>query len=141
MEQAMKIQPYLFFNGQCDEAIDFYGRALNAKVTELMRFKESKETMESGMVPADAGDKVMHASLKIGEQEIMISDGQCGGTANFQGMSLTITVADDAEAEKTFAAIGDGGHVQMPMGKTFWASRFGIVADRFGVSWMVMSPL
>ena len=135
----MKIQPYLFFNGQCDEAIAFYSRALGATVTELMRFKESKETMESGMVPADAGDKVMHASLKIGEQEIMISDGECGGKPNFQGISLTITVANDSEAEKTFVAIGDGGQVQMPLGETFFASRFGMVADRFGVSWMVIT--
>jgi PhnB protein len=137
----MKIQPYLFFNGRCDEAIDFYGRTLGATVTELMRFKESKETMESGYVPADFADKVMHSSIRIGEQEIMASDGMTKEKQNFQGVSLTISVENDAEADRVFAALGDGGQVQMPMDKTFFASRFGMVADRFGVSWMVMSPL
>ncbi|MCD6075807.1 MAG: 3-demethylubiquinone-9 3-methyltransferase [Rhodospirillales bacterium] len=137
----MKIQPYLFFNGRCDEAIDFYGRTLGATVTELMRFKESKETMESGYVPADFADKVMHSSIRIGEQEIMASDGMTKEKQNFQGVSLTISVDNDAEADRVFTALGDGGQVQMPMDKTFFASRFGMVADRFGVSWMVMSPL
>ena len=137
----MKIQPYLFFNGRCEEAIDFYGRALGAKVTELMRFKESRETMESGYVPADFAEKVMHCSIRIGDQEIMASDGMTSEKQNFHGVSLTITVANDAEADRTFAALLDGGQVQMPLDKTFFASRFGMLADRFGVSWMVISPL
>jgi len=135
----MKIQPYLFFNGRCDEAIAFYGRALGTQVTNLMRFKESKETMESGAVPADFADKVMHANLKVGDQEFMLSDGMSKEKQNFQGVSLTIAVDTDAEAERIFNALSEGGHVQMPMNKTFFASRFGMVADPFGVSWMVLS--
>jgi PhnB protein len=96
----MKIQPYLFFNGRCDEAIEFYGRTLGAQVTEMMRFKDSKETMESGYVPADFADKVMHSSIRIGEQEIMASDGMTKEKQNFQGVSLTLTVANDASSTR-----------------------------------------
>lgn len=136
----MKIQPYLFFNGRCDEAIDFYGRALGAKVTQLMRFKESEETMKSGAVPADFADKVMHASLKVGDQEFMVSDGMTKEKQTFKGVSLTISADNDAEADRFFNALSKDGQVKMPMNKTFFASRFGMLADQFGVEWMVMSP-
>jgi PhnB protein len=135
----MKIQPYLFFNGRCDEAIDFYGRALGAQVTNLMRFKEHKESIESGSVPVDFADKIMHAHLKAGDLEFMVSDGMSKEKQSFQGVSLTISVGTDTEAERIFKALGDGGQVQMPMEKTFFASRFGMLADKFGVSWMVIS--
>jgi PhnB protein len=128
----MQIQPYLFFEGRCDEAIEFYRRTLGAEVTMLMRFKESPEPPAHG-----TEDKVMHANLRIGETTVMLSDGRCLGKPGFQGFALTLIVAGESEAERLFAALGDGGQVQMPMTKTFFSSRFGMVADRFGVSWMI----
>ena len=130
----MQIQPYLFFDGRCDEAIEFYRSALGAEVTMLMRFKDNPDP---GMGQPMAGDKVMHASLRIGETTILVSDGHCQGRPSFQGFSLSLTVRDDAEAERLFAALADGGQVQMPLAQTFFSSRFGMVADCFGVLWMV----
>ncbi len=130
----MQVQPYLFFDGRCEEAVEFYRKALGAEVTMLMRFKESPEP---SMAPPGAGDKVMHVSIRIGETTILASDGQCQGRPGFQGFALSLTVANDAEADRRFAALADGGQVQMPLSKTFFSSRFGMVADRFGVSWMV----
>ncbi len=134
----MKVEPYLFFDGRCEEALEFYRRTLRAEVTMLMRFKDSPEPAQPGMVPPGSENKVMHASFRIGESTLMGSDGRCLGKPNFQGFSLSITVPNDAEAEQLFAALGDGGQVQMPLTKTFFSSRFGMVADRFGVSWMVI---
>ncbi|MEN3294426.1 MAG: PhnB protein [Burkholderiales bacterium] len=133
----MEVQPYLFFNGRCEEAINFYRKALGAEVITLMRFKDSPQPAEPGMVPPGSENKVMHASVRIGETTLMASDGQCTGQPEFKGFSLSITAPDDAEAERLFAALADGGQVQMPLAKTFWTSRFGMVADRFGVSWMI----
>ena len=130
----MQVQPYLFFDGRCEEAVEFYRRALGAEVTMLMRFKESPDPAG---VPAGGEDKVMHMSFRIGESTVLASDGQCLGGPTFQGFSLSLTVSKDAEAERTFAALADGGQIQMPLAKTFFSSRFGMVADRFGVSWMV----
>lgn len=129
-----QVQAYLFFNGRCEEAVEFYGRTLGAKVTELMRFKESPEPT---MCPPDAGNKVMHMSFRIGETTVMASDGQCQGASNFQGFALTLLVASEAEAERLFTALSDGGQVQMPLTRTFFSPRFGMLADRFGVSWMI----
>lgn len=133
----MALQPYLFFNGRCEEAIEFYQRALGAKVEMLMRFKESPEQPPPDQVPPGSGDKVMHASLKIGDTVVMASDGNCTGKTEFAGFSLSLTVADAAQADRVFNALAEGGQVQMPMGPTFWSPRFGMVADRFGVGWMV----
>lgn len=133
----MQIQPYLFFNGRCDEAIEFYGSALGAEVTLLMRFKDSPEPPQCAL-PADAEDKVMHASLRIGETILLVADGICRGQPSFQGFSLTLTVASENEADRLFAALADGGQVQLPLAKTFFSPRFGMVSDRFGVSWMVL---
>ena len=135
----MHVQPYLFFDGRCEEAIEFYKKALGAKVEMFMRFKESPEPPQPGCMAPGSDDKVMHASFSIGDTSIMASDGQCQGKPSFQGFSLSLTAADDAEAERLFAAISDGGQVQMPLAKTFFASRFGMAADRFGVTWMVLS--
>ena len=128
----MQIQPYLFYNGRCEEAINFYRAALGAEVTMLMRYKESPE-------PASHGDpeKVMHASLRIGETTLLVSDGRCSGQLSFEGFALSLTVRDDAEAQRLFAALSDGGQVQMPLAKTFFSSNFGMVNDRFGVLWMI----
>jgi PhnB protein len=133
----MQIQPYLFFDGRCEEAVEFYRRTLGAEVTMLMRFKDSPDPQEPGMVPPGAGDKVMHMSFRIGETTVLASDGRCEGRPSFQGFSLSLTVPHEAEAERLFAALADGGQVQMPLTKTFFSSRFGMVADRFGVSWMI----
>ena len=131
----MQIQPYLFFEGRCEEAIEFYRRTLGAEVTMLMRYKDSPEP---AMNPPDAGDKVMHASFRIGDSTVMASDGRCQGQPSFQGFSLSLTVSDEAEADRMFAALADGGQVQMPLAKTFFSPRFGMVADRFGVPWMII---
>ena len=133
----MQVQPYLFFDGRCEEAVEFYRSAIGAEVTMLMRFKDSPEPHEPGMVPPGAEEKVMHVSFRIGETTVLASDGRCAGQASFQGFALSLTVLDDAEAERVFAALADGGQVQMPLTKTFFASRFGMIADRFGVSWMI----
>lgn len=133
----MQVQPYLFFDGRCEEAIEFYRKTIGAEVAMLMRFKDSPE-QSIGMMPPGAENKVMHASLRIGDSMVMASDGQCLGKPNFQGFSLSLEAPDDAAADRLFAALADGGQVQMPLAKTFFASRFGMVADRFGVSWMII---
>ena len=133
----MQVQPYLFFDGRCEEALDFYRSALGAEVTSLHRFKDSPEPHAPGMIPSGAENKVMHASFRVGSTTVLASDGRCTGHPSFQGFSLSLTVPNDAEAERLFAALGQGGQVQMPLTKTFFSSRFGMVADRFGVSWMV----
>jgi PhnB protein len=134
----MQVQPYLFFDGRCEEAIEFYRKALGAEVTMLMRFKDSPEPHPPGMCPPGTDDKIMHASLRIGDTTVMASDGQCQGKPSFQGFSLTLNAPDEAEADRLFASLADGGQVQMPLAKTFFSSRFGMVADRFGVSWMII---
>ena len=134
----MQVQPYLFFDGRCDEALELYRRALGAEVTMLMRFKDSPEPHQPGMIPPGSENKVMHTCLRIGDTSVMASDGRCSGQPSFQGFSLSLTVPNDAEAERLFAKLADGGQVQMPLAKTFFSSRFGMVADRFGVSWMII---
>jgi PhnB protein len=133
----MQIESYLFFNGRCEEAIEFYQRALGAEVLMLMRNKESPEPPPPGTMPPGSEDKVMHATLRIGTSNLMLSDGYCDGKPAFTGFSLSLDAADEAEAERLFAALSDGGTVQMPLAKTFWSPKFGMVADRFGVGWMV----
>lgn len=131
----MQIESYLFFNGRCEEAIAFYQRALGAEVLMLMRNKESPEPP-----PPGSEDKVMHATLRIGTSHLMLSDGDNDGKPVFTGFSLSLDAADEAEAERLFAALSDGGTVQMPLAKTFWSPKFGMVADRFGVGWMISVP-
>ena len=133
----MQIQPYLFFNGRCEEAIEFYKRALGAEVLMLMRNKESPEPPPPGTMPPGSENKVMHATLRIGTSNLMLSDGYCDGKPAFTGFSLSLDAANEAEADRLFAALCDGGTVQMPLAKTFWSPKFGMVADRFGVGWMV----
>lgn len=135
----MQVQPYLNFEGRCDEAIAFYEKALGAKVEALMRFKDMPGSPPPGMVAPGWEEKVMHASLRVGDSVVMASDGNGPGDLAFKGVSLTLSVESDAEADRAFNALADGGQVQMPIDKTFFASRFGIVADRFGVSWMVIA--
>ena len=134
MPSAMQVQPYLFFEGRCEEAVEFYRSALGAEVTMLMRFKDSPDP---AMISPGTEDKVMHASLRIGQTTVLASDGRCEGRPTFQGFSLSLTVPSETEADRLFASLGDGGQVQMPLTRTFFSPRFGMVADRFGVSWMV----
>lgn len=132
----MGITPYLFFDGRCDEAIEFYRQTFNAEVLFLMRFNENPDAC---MDAPGMGEKVMHASLRIGGTEVMASDGHCKGQPRFEGIALAHSVTSEEEAERLFAALSDGGQVQMPMAKTFFSPRFGMVADRFGVSWMIIT--
>ena len=136
----MQVQPYLFFEGRCDEALEFYRRTLGAEVTMRMRFKEGPPSQE-GMLPPGAEDKVMHASFRIGDTTLLASDGRCSGQPTFQGFSLSLTVPDEAVARRLFTALTDGGEVRMLLAKTFFSPLFGMVADRFGVSWMVYVAL
>ena len=129
------VQPYLFFGGRCEEALNFYRTAIGAEVVMLTRFKESPEPPPE--LPDCFEEKVMHASFRIGETTVMASDGMCDGKPNFEGFSLSITVPDEAEADRVFAALAEGGLVSMPLEKTFWSPKFGMLADRFGVGWMV----
>ncbi len=134
----MQIQPYLFFDGRTEEAAEFYKQAIGAKVTMLMRFKDSPEPPVPGVMPPGTEEKVMHMSLQIGEATVFASDGGCQGAASFQGFSLSLTVADEAEAARSFAALSEGGQVRMPLTKTFFSPSFGMLADRFGIGWMIM---
>jgi len=131
----MQVEPYLFLDGRCEEAIEFYQRALGAKVEMLVRFKDAPE---SGHTPPGAENKVMHSSLRIGDTTVMASDGHCQGKPSFQGFSLSLPLPDVAEAERVFNALAEGGQVNQPLIETFFSPRFGMVADRFGVPWMVV---
>jgi PhnB protein len=131
----MEIQPYLFLGGRCEEAIGFYSKALGAKVEMMMRYQDSPEPPPPGMVPPGYENKVMHAAFQVGGSMVLASDG-CGET-KLGGFSLSLTVANETEADRAFNALADGGNVQMPLGKTFFSPRFGMVTDRFGVAWMV----
>jgi PhnB protein len=137
----MLVQPYVSFDGRCEEALEFYRKALGAEVTMVVRFKEMPEPAPPGMIPPGSENKIMHCRFKVGDSIILAADGRCGGQAKFHGFSLSLTVASEAEAGKMFAALSDGGSVQMPLGKTFFSPAFGMVTDRFGVPWMVyMAP-
>jgi PhnB protein len=133
----MAIEPYLFFNGHCEAAIELYRSVFGAEVLMLMRFRDSPEPPQPGMVPPGSEDKVMHATLKIGDTQLMVSDGMNSGTASFQGFSLSMAMPDEAAAHKAFDALADGGTVTMPIARTFWSPCFGMVNDRFGVPWMI----
>jgi len=134
----MQIEPYLFFEGRCEEALAFYRRALGAEVTSLMRNRESPEPHQPGALPPGSEDKVLHAVVRIGDTTLMVSDGRCSGKPVFQGFALTITAPDMAGADRMFAALAEGGQVQMPLTKTFFSPRFGMVTDRFGLLWMII---
>ena len=141
----MQVQSYLFFNGRCEEALEFYSSKLGAKVKDLMRFKDNPdpqgaaEGCGNGAGAPVSPDKVMHASFQIGDTELLASDGMAAGQPKFQGISLALSAKTEAEARRLFDALCEGGEVQMPMAKTFFSPAFGMVADRFGVSWMVLA--
>jgi PhnB protein len=139
---TMRIQPYLFFDGRCEEALAFYKQALDAEIVTMMRFKDAPVPVDSACDgppgPPPAADKVMHAAFRVGKAEILASDGMAQGKPEFKGISLALLTPDIATADRYFAALADGGQVQMPQDKTFFSPRFGMVADRFGISWMIM---
>lgn len=134
------VQPYLFFNGNCEEAVEFYRKALGAEVQMTMRYKESPEPPPPGRVPPGYENKIMHTSFRIGQTTIMASDGCSEEKSKFEGFSLALSVATEAEADRAFAALSAGGKVEMPLTKTFWSPRFGMLEDRFGIGWMVSVP-
>jgi PhnB protein len=145
----MQVQPYLFFNGRCEEALEFYRTALGAEIGALMRFKDNPDPQAAGCGPDSQmpggqtmdPEKVMHADFRVGQTQLMASDGMAQGEPRFEGISLALSPSTEAEADRLFAALAEGGQVQMPMARTFFSPRFGVVADRFGVSWMiVVSP-
>ena len=136
---GQQVQPYLFFDGRCEEAIEFYKSALGAKVDMLMRFKDNPEP-QPGMAPPGSDNKVLHAQLHIGDAVVMASDGMAGGKPEFKGFSLSVNAADENEAKKLFSALGKGGKVTLPLGKTFYSPSFGMLTDKFGVGWMVIVP-
>jgi PhnB protein len=136
----MQVQSYLFFDGRCEEALDFYKKALSAQVEMMMRFKDGPPSGNPGegcAGPMPDGNKVMHSSFKVGDTTIMASDGMANGKPEFKGFSLSINAKNDAEAERLFKALSDGGRIEMPLAKTFFSSAFGMVADKFGVGWMI----
>ena len=135
---ATQIQPYLFFNGSCEEAIRFYEKALGAKVSMLMRVKDSPDPPPPGMYPPGSENKVMHAEIDVGGAKVMASDGCDLSGPSFKGFSLSLSARDEAEARRWFDALAAGGQVGMPLGKTFFSPCFGMVTDRFGVGWMVI---
>lgn len=134
----MQVQSYLFFNGCCEAALDYYRKTLGAEVLMLMRYKDSPDPTPPGMVPPGSENKVMHSSFRIGDTTLMASDGNCSGQPSFGGFSLSLDVPNEAEARKRFEALADGGKVQMPLTKTFFSPCFGMVMDRFGLGWMVI---
>ena len=134
------VQPYLFFGGRCEEALEFYRTAIGAEVEMIMRFKESPEPTPPRMLAEGFENKVMHASFRVGESTVMASDGCSPEDGKFNGFSLSISVPGEADADRVFAALSDGGTVKMPLTKTFWSPRFGMLEDRFGIGWMVIVP-
>ena len=130
------VESYLFFGGRCQEAIDFYRGALGAQVDMVLLYKDSPEPPPEDRIPAGFENKVMHASFRIGDTRIMASDG-CEESAKFEGFSLSLSLPTEAEAQRAFSALSEGGHVTMPLGKTFWSPCFGMLTDRFGIGWMI----
>jgi len=135
----MDVQPYLSFEGRAQEALDFYKSAVGATVDVIMHFKDAPPEVQAQMSP-DSREKIMHAAFRLGDTQLFASDGRCTGKASFSGVSLTINASSNEEAEKLFGALGKGGQVTMPMSETFFAHRFGILADKFGVNWMILNP-
>src|SRR5262245_12000833 len=131
----MLVQPYLSFDGRCEEAVEFYRSKLGARVVTLSRFKEAPD---QSMMPPGTGEKIMHGELRLGDSVLLVSDGMCTGSPKFEGISLALTAKDIPEAERFFNALADGGQVQMPLTETFFSPRFGMLADRFGVKWMLV---
>jgi PhnB protein len=135
----MHVQGYLMFEGRCEEALDFNAKALDAEIAMVLRFREAPDGDAHAGLPPGAGDKIQHASFRIGETTLLASDGLCSGQPAFQGVVLTLSVPSKAEAGRRFAALAEGGEVRMPLAETFFSPRFGMLQDRFGIGWMVIT--
>jgi PhnB protein len=133
------VEPYLFFGGRCEEALEFYRTALDARISMLMRFSESPKPLPPGILQPGFESKVMHCSFWIGSSRVMASDG-CNDKSHFSGFSLSVTMPNEEDAHRVFALLAEGGQVQMPLGKTFWSPCYGMLADRFGIGWMISVP-
>ena len=131
------VEVYLFFNGRCEEAVEFYRKTIGADVQMMMRFKEAPDQPPAGMLPPGFENKIMHCSFRVGQTMVMASDGCAAGNPKFEGFSLSIAVPTEADADRVFAALSEGGKVTMPLNKTFWSPRFGMLEDKFGIGWMV----
>lgn len=136
----MAIEPYLFFNGRAEEALEFYRKALGAEVPMVMRYSEAPDPVPEGMLPPGFENKIMHSCVNIQGASMMISDGTSPEPGAFSGFALSLQARDGDQAKRWFDALGEGGRVTMPFGKTFFAEHFGMVTDRFGVGWMVIVP-
>lgn len=134
----MQIQPYLFFDGRCEQAIEFYHKALGAKPGRFLRYQDSPEPPPPGRVPSGYQNKVMYAEFRVGDTQVMACDDGTRSTTAFQGFRLSLSVANEAQARRVFAALADGGEVNMPLAKTFFSPCFGMLKDRFGVGWMII---
>lgn len=133
---SAQLEPYLFFSGHCEEALAFYGKALGAEVTYMMRFSDSPEATPPGMLAPGFEDKIMHATFTIGGNTLMASDG-CDENTCFSGFKLSLSLPTQAETERVFNLLAEGGCIEMPLSKTFWSPSFGMLTDRFGLGWMV----
>lgn len=136
----MPTEPYLFFNGRCQEAIDFYTNAAGARLEAAMRYSQSPQPLPDGCLPPGWSEKIMHASVVIGGSRVFFADGNSAEKAKFDGFALTLSVPSAEEAARTFAALSDGGAVIVPLAPTFYSPSFGMLTDRFGVMWMIMVP-
>lgn len=134
------VQPYVFFGGRCEEALEFYRTAIGAEVEMIMHFNESPDPSPPGMLAEGFEKKVMHSSFRVGESTIMASDGCSPEDGKYNGFSLSLSMPGETDAKRVFAALSDGGTVKMPLTRTFWSPCFGMVEDRFGMSWMVIVP-
>ena len=130
------ITPYLFFNGRCDEAIEFYKAALDAEIEYIMRFDESPEPLPDGTLPPNFDKKIMHATITVRGVKLMVSDG-CAEELEFLGFRLAISEPTEEQARATFRALAESGTVDIPIGPTFWSPCYGMVTDKFGMPWMV----
>lgn len=135
----MKVQSYIFFDGRCEEALEFYGSTVGAKVNVILRYKDSPEPQPAEVLPPGSENKIMHSEFSIGETTLMGSDGYCGGKAQFQGFALALLLDTGADAERVFKALSEGGQATMPLSETFFAKRFGMLTDRFGVAWTLLA--
>ncbi len=136
---STNVEPYLFFGGRCEQALEFYRTAAGAQIGMIMRFNESPEPMPAGMLQAGFEKKIMHCNFRIGDTTLMASDGM-NDKSVFSGFSLALNVSTEADADRVFAGLSDGGKIKMPLAKTFWSPRYGMLTDRFGVDWMVIVP-
>lgn len=134
------VQPYLFFEGRAEEAIEFYKEALGAELEMLLRYSDSPEAPPPDKLPAGTQNKIQHASIRVGSSTISLSDGHCSGTPAFKGFAITLVMHDVGEVERAFKALSVGGQPVQPLIATFFSPSFGMVVDKFGVMWMLFVP-